>query len=136
MTSRQQIVDETLTWLNTPYHHHQCVKGVGVDCAQLLIGVGKAVGFLGQDFRIDNYANLARGSYLIRHIEHHLISTDKALHGDIVLIRFSSLDTHVGIVVSNSMFVHASATMGKVCYGTLSDYQVTRIFAVPGVIDG
>jgi cell wall-associated NlpC family hydrolase len=33
-----------LTWLGTPHHHHARVKGVGVDCAQLLCAVYEACG--------------------------------------------------------------------------------------------
>jgi cell wall-associated NlpC family hydrolase len=41
---RAQVVQEALTWLGTPYHHHARVKGVGVDCAQLLCAVYEACG--------------------------------------------------------------------------------------------
>jgi cell wall-associated NlpC family hydrolase len=41
---RAQVVQEALTWLGTPYHHHARVKGVGVDCAQLLCAVYEASG--------------------------------------------------------------------------------------------
>ena len=32
--TRQAIIDETVTWLRTPYHHMAAIKGAGVDCAQ------------------------------------------------------------------------------------------------------
>ena len=43
---RAQICAEALTWLGTPFHHLACVKHVGVDCAMLLYGVGRAVGLV------------------------------------------------------------------------------------------
>ena len=39
MTPREAIVAEALTWLGTDYHHHGRIKGVGVDCAQILMAV-------------------------------------------------------------------------------------------------
>jgi hypothetical protein len=37
--AKRAQVQEALTWLGIPYHHHARVKGVGVDCAQLLCAV-------------------------------------------------------------------------------------------------
>ena len=36
---RDLIVEETKSWLRTPYHHQGAIKGVGVDCAMILIKV-------------------------------------------------------------------------------------------------
>ena len=41
---REAIVAEAETWIGTPYIGWSCVKGVGVDCAQLLYGVFHACG--------------------------------------------------------------------------------------------
>jgi cell wall-associated NlpC family hydrolase len=46
MTARQAVVQEARSWLGTPYHHHGRVKGVGVDCAQLLCAVFEACGLI------------------------------------------------------------------------------------------
>ena len=37
--SRAAVVAEAIAWLGTPYHHRARIKGVGVDCAQLALGV-------------------------------------------------------------------------------------------------
>jgi NlpC/P60 family putative phage cell wall peptidase len=41
---RQRVVAEARAWLGTPYHHHGRLRGVGVDCAQLLCAVYAAAG--------------------------------------------------------------------------------------------
>jgi cell wall-associated NlpC family hydrolase len=46
MPKFEDVVVEARTWVGTPYHHQQCVKGHGVDCAQLVAGVGHALGLL------------------------------------------------------------------------------------------
>ncbi len=40
-TSGSDVVRTARTWLGTPYHHQGRLKGVGVDCAGLLIGVAQ-----------------------------------------------------------------------------------------------
>jgi cell wall-associated NlpC family hydrolase len=136
--TRQQIVTEALTWLGTPYHHHQCVKGVGVDCVQLLFGVGKNVGFVDKDDIIPNYEPLARGSFMIRQLEKYLVESSVIKIANVLVIRFNNLDTHSAIVVDEKKFVHASATARKVCYGTLESnvHRIIKVYEVPGVIDG
>lgn len=39
MTKREQIVRCARSWLGTPYHHQESIKGVGCDCLGLLRGV-------------------------------------------------------------------------------------------------
>ena len=136
--TRQQIVTEALTWLDTPYHHHQCVKGVGVDCVQLLFGVGKNVGFVDKDAVIPNYEPLARGSFMLRQLEKYLLETSAICGGNVIAFKFSSLDTHSVILVDNKRFIHASAIMGKVCYGSIESNinRIVKIYQVPGVING
>ena len=36
---KKQIIQTARQWLDTPYHHQARVKGVGVDCIGLVIGV-------------------------------------------------------------------------------------------------
>ncbi len=43
---RARGVAEAWTWAGTKYHHHARLKGVGVDCANLLAGVYEAVGVI------------------------------------------------------------------------------------------
>lgn len=134
MLTRQAIVTEALSWQGTPWHHHQCVKGGGVDCVQFLYGVGKNVGFIPADFVIPNYEPLARGSFLVRHLNRWLTLADSPSPGSILLIAFGGLDTHVGIVISNTEFIHACARRKKVTIAPIKQYRA--IYDVPGVIDG
>lgn len=134
MLKRSEIVKEALTWVGTPWHHHQCVKGAGVDCVQFLYGVGKAVGFIDPNFTIPNYEPLARGSFLVRHLNRWLVTTDILSPGAILLIASGGLDTHVGIVVGDKDFIHACARRKKVIVAPIKEYRA--IYDVPGVIDG
>ena len=43
---QERVRSEALTWLGTPYHHQGRVKGVGVDCGQILISIYEKAGIL------------------------------------------------------------------------------------------
>ncbi len=44
MATGLEVVRVARTWLGTPYHHQGRVKGAGVDCAGLSVGVAKELG--------------------------------------------------------------------------------------------
>lgn len=136
--TRSQIADEALSWLGTPWHHHQCCKGAGVDCVQLLYGVGREIGFVPKDFVIENYEPLARGSFLVRHLEKWLVEVDTVGKGSVLLFANQGLLTHVGIMVDVDHFIHASAPSRKVILARLKDHRqrFRKVYDVPGVING
>lgn len=46
MPNRNDVLIEARKWIGTPFHHQACVRGVGVDCAMLVVGVGVALGVM------------------------------------------------------------------------------------------
>ena len=114
---RQRIATEAATWLGTPYHHHARVKGVGVDCAQLLAAVFEAVGVI---------PHLDLGNYATQWHLHHadelflqwlqrcgaspLPAGQAPGVGDIGVWRYGRTHSHGGIVVDagpDPLIVHA-----------------------------
>lgn len=137
--TRSQIVTEALSWLDTPWHHHQCCKGCGVDCVQLLYGIGRAVGFVPSDYVIENYEPLARGSFLVRHLESWLVEVDQIKEGSVLLFAVNGLLTHVGVSTGPDEFIHASYPDKRVRLSKMEDRyrrSLRKIYDVPGVIDG
>ncbi len=63
---RARIVQEALSWLGTPYRPNACLKGVGVDCMQLVMAVYEASGLLD----IANELTLCEMSYVINACQH------------------------------------------------------------------
>ena len=55
MDIRQAIIVEAESWINTPYHHNQQLKGAGVDCGQILVAVYSKFGFIPEDYKIGYY---------------------------------------------------------------------------------
>lgn len=60
-----EIVAEARTWLGTPYRHQARLKGVGVDCDGLIIGVARDLGIVAPEFDVQGYARQPDGQTLL-----------------------------------------------------------------------
>ena len=101
---RGEVAREALSWLGTPYHHHARLKGVGVDCAQILAAVYGAVGLSAPGLDLGDYArewHLHQGEelYLQRLRACGARPVDAAAVGDVVVFRFGRTYSHGAIVV-------------------------------------
>lgn len=123
--ARKRVITEATAWIGTPFHHEARLKGVGVDCGQLLIAVYSEFGFIPRGYALAHYpADFA----LHRDEEWYLrIVTEFAREiegppkaGDIVLVRMGRLFSHGGIVTSWPLVIHAYAPAGQVLIGDLS----------------
>ena len=97
MTS-ELIVAEARTWLGTRFHHQGRVKGVGVDCAGLIVCVAQAVGVYITD--CSDYTRIPDGELLKQLCDQQLISIahhDIAV-GDVLLFRIEREPQHLAIV--------------------------------------
>lgn len=116
---RASIVLEALSWVRTPYHHQHRIKGVGVDCAQLLIGVYSTIGAV-PDFDPGYYPidwHLHRELEVFRMwVEEFAYAIDEAaaLPGDIVLYRYGRCFSHGAIIIEWPLIVHAVRKLGQV----------------------
>lgn len=114
---RAQVVAEARTWLRTPWHHAARVKGAGVDCAQLLIGVYAAAGAIaafdpppyGRDWFLHDDREL-----LLELLEPYVVSVDagEVLPGDLALFRFGRCVAHAAIVVAWPEIIHVTREHG------------------------
>jgi NlpC/P60 family putative phage cell wall peptidase len=114
---RIAVAREALTWLGTAYHHHARIKGVGVDCVQLLCAVYEACGLV---------APIATGTYatdwhLHRSEEIYASScsryaqrVDAPRLGDVALYKFGRCFSHGGIVVDHDLVLHAYLGRGVI----------------------
>jgi NlpC/P60 family putative phage cell wall peptidase len=114
---RATIVAEARTWLGTPYHHAAKIKGVGVDCLTLLIGVYENVGLI-PPTTVEHYPidwNLHRDAERYREgvqrFAHRIPGPPRP--GDVVLWQFGRCFSHGAIVIEWPVVIHAH--MGSVC---------------------
>lgn len=117
--ARERIVREALSWLGTPYHHHGRVRGVGVDCAQILIAVFAAAGLV-EEFNPGNYPR----DWHLHHTEElyagwldrygrELRADERPQAGDVALFKFGRAYSHGGIVTDgDGTVLHAYLGIG------------------------
>lgn len=119
MTMRAAIVIEAMTWLNTPYHHRARVKGAGVDCAMILIGIFAGVGLIAE-FEPEDYPRdwmLHRAEDRFRNtIRRHAEQIDLAevQSGDVALYLVGKCFAHGAVVIDWPLVLHADSRLGKV----------------------
>jgi cell wall-associated NlpC family hydrolase len=115
---RAAIVAEARTWLRTPYRNLGAIKGVGVDCAMLLVRVYQAVGLVPADFDPRPYSP---DWYLHRDEERFLAHVlprarrlERGERGDIALYRYGRSISHGAILVDDEQLIHANRLTGLV----------------------
>jgi cell wall-associated NlpC family hydrolase len=112
---RQQVVNEALTWLRTPWRHASAVKGAGVDCGRMLIEVYSAVGLIQHyvpPYYPQDFALHSSNERFLANIERyaHEVITPKA--GDIAVWKFGKCFSHAAIVLDYPAIIHAKINVG------------------------
>lgn len=135
--TRSAILAEALSWVGTPYHHAARIKGVGVDCAQILIAVFDAVGaidaFDPAEYPRDWMMHRAEEVFLSA-IRERAIEVVSPQPGDVALYHVGRCFAHGAIVINWPMVVHADSRVGSVVpvdgtQGHLANREV-RFFSV------
>lgn len=114
--TEDKIIEIARSWLNTPWHHNQKQKGLGVDCVNFLASVAiesgyeiapipKKYGRIASSNEIESYLDL----HFIRNIDKKILNKTNVL-----LFKYSGYNTHVGIATSHNTMIHASLPHGKV----------------------
>lgn len=129
---RLAVVAESKSWMGTPYHHMAMVKGVGVDCLMLLIGVYRAIGKM-QDvdprpYPVDWHLHRNDERYLAGLASHCKQVAAPGL-GDVVMFRYGRTASHAGIYIGDDRIIHAWQNQRAVVETHLgvTDYLKTRI---------
>lgn len=115
MPTRADICAEALTWEGTPYHAQACLKGVGVDCAMLLVGIARGCGCIPPTWTPAPYSP----EWHCHQKEEQLAQTiamlggqmvfDSPQPGDIVTFRMRQHEpvSHTGILLPGGYVLHA-----------------------------
>lgn len=116
---RAAIVAEANAWLGTPYHHHGRIKGVGVDCAQILLAVYVDALALAPALDVGQYStqwHLHRGEevYLDWLAQAGARQVEQPQPGDIAMFRFGRTFSHSAICVGEGLWLHAYSEAGVI----------------------
>ena len=126
------LLAEAKSWVGTPWHHAAALKGVGVDCAMLLVRCYQSIGVLPEDFDPRPYP---RDWHLHRSEERFMDAvlerakaTKTPKPGDLALYKFGRCYSHGAIVVEWPIVIHSYVTRGTVYdhgdQGDLADRSV------------
>ena len=128
---RTAVVEEAKRWLRTPWMHRSRIRGVGVDCAQLLIGVFSGAGVIEAfdtgEYPVDWMLHRDEERFLWW-LKQYMAPTVAALPGDVVLWRFGRAFSHAAIVIDWPVVIHAfrkerGVVWGNATLGDLSRHQ-------------
>lgn len=121
MTDAQKLViEEAKTWLNTPYHWNTRIKGVGVDCGQLLIGIFENTGVLEMGecdpgiYSNERHLHRTEEFYLSWIEKYCRLITDEPQPGDIVMFRYGKCNSHSALVVEWPLLIHSYVRLGVI----------------------
>lgn len=102
MIDRQQIVDSARSMIGTPWRHLCRQPGVALDCAGLVICVGRQIGAMQKNFDFREYSRVPDGHSLISACDEYLINKTTNINqlqiGMIVVVKTEKDPQHVGIV--------------------------------------
>jgi NlpC/P60 family putative phage cell wall peptidase len=116
---RQRVVEEARSWIGTPYHHCADVKGVGADCAMLLVRIycdlGVAPLFDPRPYAPQWFLHREQEIYLNWLSKYaDQITEDEADSGDIIMYKFGRCVAHGAIIVDSQSMIHAYLPAGNV----------------------
>lgn len=137
---RNEIVNEAMSWLRTPYHHRSNLKGEGVDCLLLLVEVYVAVGLIERpsvpDYQMDIMMHRNDETYMAGILD-YADEVERPQPGDVALWKFGRSYSHGAIVVDWPTIIHAHRLEGGVVLargdgGELADRDV-KFFSIRGL---
>lgn len=112
----EMVVEVARTYIGTPWHHAGRLKGVGIDCAGLLVGVSEELGIPIEDdvTYSRNTDNIRRMLPIIEKYCDRLSDKDEMQMGDILVFRGgqgqAKVSNHCSIYTGNGNHIHAYDT--------------------------
>ena len=132
--TRDDIITSALTYVGTPYHSEGRVKGIGLDCVGLIIGVSQDV--IKEPKDLVKYLRRPAGAFMVRSLRRQCFEVQCPQPGDIVVFWMDKIrkhPQHIGIKTYDGL-VHCSPT--KVVHHTWAQFWDERLvasFEFPGV---
>ena len=124
---RSDIINEAREWIGVPFRH-QGRNRRGVDCAGLLYVVFKP------DIDFFQYSENPSTVFVFRNIRLYAkrIKENEAGPGDVVIMRFEKMATHLGIITDKGV-IHADAFTKRVIEQGMLKSRVVAYFRMKGV---
>jgi len=116
---RARAIIEAQSWIGTPFHHGADLKGIGVDCGQLVFAVYRNIGVLA-DEKFPSYDPrwmlASENSFLEDLFRARFDLAEAPQPGDAMLFRAGRNYCHLGIVTTPEplKIIHAASEYGFV----------------------
>lgn len=139
MITGLDVLAEARTWLGTPFRHQGRVKGVGVDCLGLVVGVGRSLGLSQADGT--GYPRQPDGRALLSGLDAAYVPLPLGQQraGDILVLRIRREPQHLALVTERGGMIHVHAAVGRVVETGLDAGWAARLVAAyryPGLAPG
>ena len=111
---RKQLVEESLTWIGTPYGYGHSEKGISTDCSGLVLVVYEQIANIKLPRNSAEQANFC-----------HDLKEKYIQPGDLVFFatgKDKKKVSHVGVMIDEIRFVHASASKGVIMSDMTTPY--------------
>jgi cell wall-associated NlpC family hydrolase len=128
MITKSDIVDTARQYIGTPFHHQARVKGVGIDCAGLLVCVARDLGLPHYD--VQGYSRIPSGGDFKMHLDANLDRIAEIEVGCILLMTFEVDPQHVAICSTQDSIIHAYFNARKCVEHILDDVWRNRINSI------
>jgi cell wall-associated NlpC family hydrolase len=135
MIRRAQVVATARSWLGTPFHHQGRLKGVGVDCAGVIVGTAAELGLSAFDRTGYGHRPDSRELEELCGIHMRGVRLSAARPADVMLLMVDGQPQHLAFVTDLGM-LHAYAPSRRVVEHRIDESWRSRIvaaFRIPGV---
>lgn len=130
---RAAIVREWRSWLDTPWLHQHRTKGIGVDCAGVLVETCKTLGL--STFDLVGYDRMPDGNALIDLCDEQMtrIPIAHMQPADAVVMKFDLMPQHLALITPYRegvlAILHGNTQIGRVVEHRLDVYWRSLIVA-------
>ena len=127
---RANVCEIARTWLGTPYHHRARLKGIGVDCGQLIAAVFEEAGLIPPvplEFYPPDWMLHRDEPRFQNTVERYCKQVEREIRpADILLFRVGRSFAHGAIVLEYPMIIHAHARQSVVILSSMEQESVLR----------
>ena len=136
MATQAEVVAAARGWIGTPFQHQARLRGVGVDCIGVVVGVARELGL--SDYDISGYGAAPYAALVTREADDHMdrVPITAMRAGDVLMLRIENDPQHFGIVTEVpgaggvARFVHAFSKVGRCVETSLDRFWHSRVVAV------
>jgi len=143
----QHIINTARSWLGTPFHHQGRLKGVGVDCLGLLVGIAQELELRDESGKLLisydklDYGHLPNEQRLMAGLVKHCNPARKPKEGYIGLFEIDGTARHLGVFAKQKHYItliHAYAPARQVVehrFDAQWQEKLVKIFRLPSSYD-